>query len=167
MRSIAPQFKLPSANDSAASTQERLRQSPAEYFNVYTRSVIPQIEARVEERLLHEYMRTIKNDLERRELHDAYMMRRHRLSRMPEEADMFSDPKPAEPKTKKINSKEILKTITTIDGTGIRYHDFSDIGKYTVFPAQYKQRLFPSGAYGRIEQDEVQHTGTLGIMCRE
>jgi len=56
---------------------------------VYTRSVIPQIEARIEERLLHEYMRTIKNDLERKELFDAYIMRRHRLSRLPEEADLL------------------------------------------------------------------------------
>jgi len=151
MRAIAPHFKLPSGNDSAVSVQERLRQSPSEYFNVYTRSVIPQIEARIEERLLHEYMRTIKNDLERRELHDAYMMRRHRLSRMPEEADMLSESKGSAPRGRRIDAGEIAKTIKTIDGTGIRYHDYGDIGKYTVFPAQYKQRLFPSGAYGRIE----------------
>lgn len=30
-----------------------------------------------------------------------------------------------------------------------------------------KNRLYPSGGYGRIEQDEVATTGTLGVMCRE
>ena len=54
-----------------------------------------------------------------------------------------------------------------MDGTGIRYHNYSAVGTYTVFPAQYKQRLFPSGAFGRIEKDEVETTGTLGLMCRE
>ena len=80
-------------------------------------------------------MRTIKNDLERKELHDAYIMRRHRLTRMPEAADLLSDSKSNEPRPRKLPAKEILKTIKTIDGTGIRYHTFSDIGKYTVFPA--------------------------------
>mmetsp|Transcript_20791 Transcript_20791/g.24416 ORF Transcript_20791/g.24416 Transcript_20791/m.24416 type:complete len:224 (+) Transcript_20791:321-992(+) len=121
----------------------------------------------MEERLLHEYMRTIKNEFERKELHDAYIMRRHRLSRMPEEADMLSESRENEPKPKRIDPHEITKTIKTIDGTGIRYHDYSDIGKYTVFPAQYKNRVFPSGAYGRIEQDDVAVTRTLGVMCRE
>lgn len=63
------------------------------------------------------------------------MMRRHRLSRMPEEADMLTSSSGGEPRAKKIDALEITKTIKTIDGTGIKYHDYSDIGKYTVFPA--------------------------------
>ena len=89
MRSIMPHYKLPSGRHTVASLQDRLRQSPSEYFNVYTRTVIPQIEARIEERLLHEYMRKIPNKLERNELYTAYALRRHRLSKMPEEADML------------------------------------------------------------------------------
>lgn len=86
---------------------------------------------------------------------------------MPEEADMITESTIKEPKDKHISHKEILKTIKSIDGTGIKYHDYSDIGKYTVFPAQYKKRLFPAGGFGRIEQEEVQISGTLGVMCRE
>ncbi len=134
---------------------------------MYTRTVIPQIEARIEERLLHEYMKTIGNELERKEIHDAYIMRRHRLSKMPEEADMLAEGREPDLKQKRLIHAEMKNTIKTIDGTGIKYHSYADIGKYTVFPAQYKNRLFPAGAYGRIEQDEVEKTGSLGIMCRE
>lgn len=34
------------------SIAERLRQGPIEYFKVYTRYIVPQIESRIEERLL-------------------------------------------------------------------------------------------------------------------
>ena len=167
MRAIMPHYKLPSGRHSLVSLQERLRQSPSEYFNVYTRTVIPQIEARIEERLLSEYMRKIPNELERQEIFNAYTLRRHRLSKMPEEADMFAGAGEKAKKRKKMRQSDILNTITSIDGSGIRYHTFGDIGKYTVFPAQYKKRLFPSKVYGRIELDETKHNNTLGIMCRE
>ena len=101
---------------------------------MYTRTVIPQIEARIEERLLHEYMRTIPNDLERKEIFDAYIMRRHRLSKMPEEADMLAEGLAPDAKIKKMDVREMRNTIKTIDGTGIKYHNYADIGKYTVFP---------------------------------
>ena len=41
MRPIAPQYKLPAGRGTTASVQARLRQSPSEYLNVYTRTVIP------------------------------------------------------------------------------------------------------------------------------
>jgi len=30
-----------------------------------------------------------------------------------------------------------------------------------------RKRVFPSKAYGRIDEDEVKHTQAMGIMCRE
>lgn len=101
---------------------------------MYTRTVIPQIEARIEERLLHEYMKQIPNTLERQELFNAYVMRRHRLSKQPEE-DMLGDGSKRKSKTKKMKQKDISRTIASVDGTGIRFQNFSDIGRYTVFPA--------------------------------
>ena len=35
-------------------------------------------------------MHTIPNELERKELYDAYIMRRHRLSKLPEESDSLA-----------------------------------------------------------------------------
>ena len=134
---------------------------------MYTRTVIPQIEARIEERLLHEYMRTIPNDLERKELHDAYIMRRHRLSKLPEESDSLATGDGGGNERTKLPADSILATVPRIDGTGVKYHTFADIGTYTVFPAQYRKRLFPGRVFGRIEEDEVERIETLGVMCRE
>ena len=75
-------------------------------------------------------------------------MRRHRLSKMPEEADMLGEGKQPEKKVKRFSAMEIKESITTIDGSGVRYHTFSDIGKYTVFPAQIRKRLFPTKVFG-------------------
>ena len=60
-----------------------------------------------------------------------------------------------------------MNTISSIDGSGIRYHNFADIGKYTVFPEQYRKRLFPSKCFGRIDETDVAYSETLGVMCRE
>lgn len=68
---------------------------------------------------------------------------------------------------KRFPADEIKQSIATIDGSGIRYHTFSDIGKYTVFPAQMRNRLFPTKAFGTIDKDEVGEIGSLGLMCRE
>ena len=37
-------------------------------------------------------------------------------------------------KIKKMDVREMRNTIKNIDGTGIKYHNYADIGKYTVFP---------------------------------
>ena len=54
------------------SVAERLRQGPLEYFKVYTRYVLPQIESRIEERLLEQFTRGITNIDERNEVILSY-----------------------------------------------------------------------------------------------
>ena len=112
-------------------------------------------------------MRSIPNELERKELYDAYIMRRHRLSKLQEESDSLGLGKEDGRKPTTLPADSILASVPRIDGTGIKYHSFGDIGTYTVFPAQYRKRLFPGRVFGRIEEDEVERTGTLGVMCRE
>lgn len=52
---------------------ERVRASnPADYFQVYCRLVIPQIEAATEERLLHQFLKQITNEDEKKEVFLAY-----------------------------------------------------------------------------------------------
>ena len=80
---------------------------------------------------------------------------------------MLGEGKMADKKIKRFPADEIRQSILTVDGSGIRYHTFSDIGKYTVFPAQMRKRLFPSKAFGTIDQDECNEIGNIGIMCRE
>ena len=50
------------------SIAERFRQGPLEYFKVYTRYILPQIESRMEERLLEQFCRGITNLAERSEV---------------------------------------------------------------------------------------------------
>lgn len=80
---------------------------------------------------------------------------------------MLGEGREPDRKLKKFPADEIKDHISNIEGSGIRYHTFSDIGKYTVFPTQIKNRLFPTKVYGQIERDEVQDSGSFGIMCRE
>lgn len=47
------------------------------------------------------------------------------------------------------------------------YHTYSDIGKFTTFPQSYRNRIFPSRAYGRIDLTDVEKTGMLSVMTRE
>lgn len=42
-----------------------------------------------------------------------------------------------------------------------------DIGRYTVFPENMKQRMFPSKMFGRYEEEEYRINKTLGIQTRE
>ena len=112
-------------------------------------------------------MRTIPNELERKEIFEAYIMRRHRLSKLPEEADTLGGDieKVAQPLKRNINDFRL--TVNSTDGSGTKYHTFSDIGRYTVFPDQARKRMFPARVFGRVDEDEIVHTGKLALMCRE
>jgi len=51
---------------------ERVRDTPLEYFQIYCRMVIPQMEVKIEERLLNVFLKQIKNEDEKREVTLAY-----------------------------------------------------------------------------------------------
>jgi len=51
---------------------ERIRGNPSDYFHVYCRMILPQIEAKTEERLLSVFLKQISNEDERREVELAY-----------------------------------------------------------------------------------------------
>lgn len=55
----------------------------------------------------------------------------------------------------------------TIEGDGISYHTFEDVGRYTVFPDPMFKRMFPSKAFGNLEKDEYAINRTYGVMARE
>jgi len=44
--------------------------------------------------------------------------------------------------------------IKNAEGEGLTYHNYSDIGRYTVFPEKHFKRMFPRKAFGNIEQDD-------------
>lgn len=55
----------------------------------------------------------------------------------------------------------------SVEGDGLSYHTFEDIGRYTVFPEQHWKRMFPTKMFGNYEQDEFQWNDTFGVMTRE
>jgi len=50
-----------------------------------------------------------------------------------------------------------------IDGEGLKYHTYSDIGRYTVFPDQKVKRMFPHKYNGRIYEEEIYRTDSFGV----
>ena len=71
-RMIRPQNTVKKDNQDHLPLSERIRDTPLDYFQVYCRMVIPQIEVRMEERLLNVFLRQIKNADEREEITQAY-----------------------------------------------------------------------------------------------
>ena len=55
----------------------------------------------------------------------------------------------------------------SIDGSGLSYHTFEDIGRYTIYPEKMFKRMFPSKAFGNFEKDEYEMNKTYGNMTRE
>ena len=160
------------------SSQYRLRKGSgevgaAEYLRHYTRIVIPQIESKIEERLLFRFMRGIKNSAERKEVFDAYLMRRHNLTHVKEEDNSLDEGRGDESSIRtpeeleKIRNADMKEIIQTVHGDGLSHHTYQDIGRYTIFPHNHYKRMFPTKAFGRIETQEYEISKTFGIMTRE
>lgn len=65
-------------------------------------------------------------------------------------------------------SDEIAKVIMSVEGDGLSFHTFEDIGRYTVFPKTHWQRMYPEGQFfGNYQADEFTYNDTFGIMTRE
>jgi len=54
-----------------------------------------------------------------------------------------------------------------VEGDGLSFHTFEDIGRYVVFPERHWRRMHPSKFFGQFEKDEFSHNKTFGLMVRE
>jgi len=63
--------------------------------------------------------------------------------------------------------QDVHKVINNVQGDGLKFHTFEDIGRYTVFPEKHWKRMFPSKIFGNFEKDELFYSKTFGIMTRE
>lgn len=61
----------------------------------------------------------------------------------------------------------MARVVMSVEGDGLSYHTFEDIGRYTIFPDKMFRRIFPSRVFGRYEEEEYNKTDAFGIMCRE
>jgi hypothetical protein len=74
-----------------------VRQNAADYFFIFCRQIIPQIEEKVELQLLEKFKHTLSSDLERKEVEAAYYQRKDNLAKIPEKEDL-GQPEPKKPK---------------------------------------------------------------------
>ena len=54
-----------------------------------------------------------------------------------------------------------------LSGEGLRYHTYSDIGKYTLFYDNHWKRMFPSETFGGFDSLEFEKNNVRAIMARE
>lgn len=144
---------------------ERVREGPLDYFQVYCRMVIPQIEVKIEQQLLQNFLKPIKNEDERREIELAYQQRRVTLAKAFEKdsEDLVESKAGLPPKV----SIDALGLVRTVDGDNISTQDMQDIGTYTVFPENHWKRMFKIKAFGQLENMEYERNKTYGVMTRE
>lgn len=137
----------------------------ADYFFVYCRQVLPRLEEKIELQLLETFKSQLASEAERKEVQTAYMQRKDNLAKMAEPLDLGQREKREEPLT--MAADEIGRVIQSVEGDGLSYHTFEDIGRYTVFPKQHWKRMFPDKMFGNYEEDEYKCNQTYGIMTRE
>ena len=163
-RVIRPKQEMPINYDNLP-LSERIRQSTSDYFQLYARMVIPQIEAKTEQRFLNQFLKQIKNDDEKEEVRLAYLQRRQNLAILMQDDDLG---KP-EPKVKKIglHGHTILSVIQDKDGDGLSNQTYKVIGRYIVFPESHWKRMYPRKSFGIVDTEDYERNKTHGIMCRE
>lgn len=55
-----------------------------------------------------------------------------------------------------IKQDEIARVIQSVEGDGLSYHTYEDIGRYTVFPEHQFKRMFPTSLFGNYDKDEYE-----------
>ena len=127
--------------------------------------MLPQIESRIEQRLLEQFTRGITNMAERNEVIQSYHTRRHNLANLPEETDMVNEKK--EPAVVKKFLRDYVNVFIDHEGEGLSYHTVADIGRYTVFPENQWRRMFRRRGFGHLEEQDAKKTHVYGLMTRE
>lgn len=155
----------PVLDDASRQGDQRLRLRAADYFFIFCRQIVPQIEERVEQQLLEKFKSTLLSQAERQEVQQAYLQRKDNLAKVPE-AEERGEPEPGQPQLV-LAADEYHKVIQSVFGDGLSYHTYKDIGRYTVFPKAMTQRMFPSVMFGRYKEDEYSLRELFGLQTRE
>lgn len=142
--------------DAIFSHRNKLRQSASDYFFDYCRQVIPRMEEKIELQLLEKFKDKLPSEAERKEVMTAYMQRKDNLAKMSEPRDLSAREPREESLTMPVD--EIARVIMSAEGDGLSYHTFEDIGRYTIFPKQHWERMFPDQEFfGNYHADEFSY----------
>eukprot|EP00344_Euplotes_crassus_P006583 CAMPEP_0197000198 /NCGR_PEP_ID=MMETSP1380-20130617/5195_1 /TAXON_ID=5936 /ORGANISM="Euplotes crassus, Strain CT5" /LENGTH=725 /DNA_ID=CAMNT_0042417395 /DNA_START=3 /DNA_END=2180 /DNA_ORIENTATION=+ len=151
--------------------------SATDTFYEATKEILPKIEESIERTLLAKYIDTFGNSADKKEIYEAYMVRKDDLEKLEEKAEDFiaspSNLDPFEP------IKVIRKPLTydeyedrenmfySYDGEGLSYHTFDTIGKYTIFPESHWKRMFPRESPGQFDHNDFNRRNIYALMCTE
>ena len=142
-RSLRPATSdLRAAVYGASALDKSFRLNAADYFFVFTRQVLPKMEEKIELQLLEKFKDRLRTVSEKKELMQAYYQRKDNVAKMTENEDVGKPEK--KPDEIQVPASELGRVIANIDGEGLSYHTYSDIGRYTVFPTQHWKRMFPT-----------------------
>jgi hypothetical protein len=139
------------------------RRNAFDYMNNFASNILPKIEKFIETRLIERFKQGM-SQAEKELVDDVYRLRRH-------EADLQISKLPIKEATSEEQTDPLvvdLREITSsVNGTGLKYHTYADIGKYVFFPFEKRNEYFPFGCYGEYMKKEFNLTQLFGIMCRE
>lgn len=140
------------------------RRNAFDYINNFTSVILPKIEDFVEKKLLDKFKANL-TEAEQELVTDVYRMRRHIADMKTTQSNI---------KESRLEEEQDTSTYHTLDGIlisqngeGFKYHDYSDIGKYVLFPSFKRQEYFPFGCYGDYMKKEFEKTNMFSVMVRE
>lgn len=114
--------------------------------------------------MLEKFKASLKSDLERKEVEEAYYQRKDNLAKLPEREEASEAAAGEEGEQVPFGAGD---AIGSMHGDGVIHHTYEDIGKYTVFPKQMVKRMHPSKMFGRFYEEEYERSKTYGIQTRE
>lgn len=140
------------------------RKSAYDYLSDFINVVMPKVEDFVEARLLEKFKSNLDSS-EKQLVEDAYNIRKYKanLKRNIQETEAIEE----KSNLKTIDIGVHYKNVLNYQGEGFAQHDYSSIGKYTVFPEEKRNEYFPFGCYGNYMKNEFALTQQIAVMCRD
>ena len=139
------------------------RKGVYDYLKNFVSEVIPKVEDFIESRLLERFKLNL-NIEEEKMVSDVYKMRKHKVYAIKEQ--VIKDRPIVQEPYKTIDFTQMMSLYTSIDGKGLSYNSYDDIGRYIHFPKADVEELFPFKYYGKYKT-ELDRTGLYSIMIRE
>ena len=96
--------------------------------------MLPRIEEKIELQLLEKFKDSLPSEAERKEVQTAYLQRKDNLAKQSEVISNEMGQREKREESLSLPADEIAKVIMSVEGDGLSFHTFEDIGRYTVFP---------------------------------
>jgi len=157
--------------------KEQQPRSATDTFYEYTKEVLPRMEETIEKRLLNQYMDTLGTAYEKKEVMEAYQIRKHELKKLADKDAGFVATPGSSPGISAMNTEphyftteekeQFQEMVASNEGLGLSYHTYDTIGKYTLFPKSHWKRMFPRESCGLFDFNDFKMKQIYALMCTE